>query len=265
PAEPATPAEPAEPANPLISWAPSGGAAGTPTPGAPLVGWQVPDNAARPSPIAGFALGGVGARLVAYLIDGILLSVTVTVIQSIVAPDFMPFDLSAGSIDQLPTPIFSLETVLVGVIGMGVDFIYLVGLWTSRGRATVGMRLLKLQVVDMASGKGLTISQAAARWLLLSGAIGIIGLIPVDLGLAGLIGFIWLIVLFVTTSSHPLKQGIHDRAANSIVVQPTGTSSNTAVVGCLLLVVLFVVIPIVALVALGPQIEQILSEVGQSI
>lgn len=262
---PADPAPPAEPASPLISWTPSGGAAHTPPPGAPLVGWQVPDDAGQPSPIAGYALAGVGARVVAYLIDGILLSTVVTVIQAIVAPGYMPFDLSAGSIDQLPPPVFSLEAVLVGVIGMGLDFIYLVGLWTSRGRATLGMRLLKLQVVDMASGHRLTISQGAARWLLLSGAIGIIGLVPVAIELAGLIGFLWLIVLLVTTTSHPLKQGVHDRAANSIVVRPADASSNTALVGCMVLVVVFVILPIVALILFGGRIEQILSEVGQSI
>ena len=84
--------------------------------------------------------------------------------------------------------------------------------------------------------------------------------------LGGGIGLLWLIVLLATTSSHPLKQGVHDRAANSIVVQPLGTSSKAAVVGCFLLVVLvFVVLPIIALVAFGEQFEQILSEVGQSI
>ena len=266
PAEPAGPAEPpaAEPASPLISWAPSGGAAGTPPPGAPLVGWQAPDNAPRASPVAGVAIAGVGARVVAYLIDGLLLGMANFAILAVVAPGVVLFDPSTP-IDQFTVPVFTLETLLAGAIGIGLDFTYLVGLWTSRGRATIGQRILKLQVIDAASGSGLDLNQAVVRWVLLSGAVAIFGLAPVAVELTGLVGLLWLIVLLVTTSSHPLKQGVHDRAANSIVVQPVGTSSNAAVVGCLLLVVLFVVLPIIALIALGGQIEQILSEVGQSI
>lgn len=263
-APPTQPEPPAEPASPLISWAPSGGAAGTPLPGAPLVGWQVPDDAQRPSPIAGFAIAGVGARLVAYLIDGLLLAIANSAILAVVAPSVAIFDPTTP-IDQLSAPVFTLETVLAGIIGIGLDFIYLVGLWTSRGRATLGQRILKLQVLDAASGTGLDLSQAVVRWVLLGGAVAIFGLAPVAVELTGLIGLLWLIVLLVTTSSHPLKQGVHDRAANSIVVQPLGASSNTAVIGCLVLIVLFAILPIIALVAYGGQIEQILSEVGQSI
>lgn len=264
PAAPAEPAEPAEPASPLISWAPSGGTTETPPPGAPLVGWQAPDRAERPSPIAGFAVAGVGARLVAYLIDGLLLAIANSAILAVVAPGSSMFDPTTR-IDQVTVPVFSLETLLAGVIGIGIDFIYFVGLWTSRGRATLGQRILKVQVIDSASGSGLDLSQAAVRWLLLSGAVAIFGLAPVAIELTGLVSLLWLIVLLVTTSSHPLKQGIHDRAANSIVVQPTGISSNTVVIGCLVLFVLFVILPIIALAAYGGQIEQILSEVGQSI
>lgn len=261
---PAEPAGPAEPASPLISWSPSGGATGAPPPGAPLVGWQVPDNAARPSPIAGFALAGVGARLVAYLIDGLLIAIANVLILAVVAPDVAVFD-PMTQVDQFSVPAFTLETLLAGVIGIGLDFIYLVGLWTSRGRATIGQRLLKMQVIDAASGSALDLKQAVVRWVLLSGGVAIFGLVPVAVELTGLVGLLWLIVLLVTTSSHPLKQGVHDRAANSIVVQPPGTSSNAVVVGCLALVALAIILPILALIALGGQIEEILSAVGQSI
>lgn len=263
-APPTQPDPPAEPASPLISWAPSGGTAGTTQPGAPLVGWQAPDDAQRPSPVAGFAIAGVGARLVAYLIDGLLLAIANSAILAVVAPGAVIFDPTVP-IEQLPAPAFTVETVLAGIIGIGLDFIYLVGLWTSRGRATLGQRVLKLQVVDAASGATLDLSQAVVRWVLLGGAVAILGLAPVAVELTGLVGLLWLIVLLVSTSSHPLKQGVHDRAANSIVVQPLGASSNTAAIGCVVLIVLFAILPIIALVAYGGQIEQILSEVGQSI
>jgi phosphohistidine swiveling domain-containing protein len=68
--------------------------------------------------------------------------------------------------------------------------------------------------------------------------------------------------------ANPLRQGIHDQAAGSLVVQRAGVTSNAAVVGCLLVVALFILLPIIsiiALIALGSQVEDILREVGQSI
>ena len=58
------------------------------------------------------------------------------------------------------------------------------------------------------------------------------------------------------------------RAARSAVVEPTGLGSSGLVTACLLLAIIFIVLPIVAIIGLiflGGQISGILDEVGRSI
>ncbi len=224
----------------------------------PVVGWTVPTDARKASPVAGFVVAGVGSRLVGYIIDAIILWIINVAIVRIANP---------GAFDQDPsaTATLSVPVVLAQLIIMGIEFAYFVGFWTSRGRATIGMRLVRIQLIDARGDRPLEVVPAAARWLLLSGALGLIGLLPLPVGISGIAAMIWIIVLLVSVLNNPLRQGIHDQAAGSLVVQRVGVSSNVAVVGCLLLALLFIVLPIVSLVALGGQMEDILREIGQSI
>lgn len=57
----------------------------------------------------------------------------------------------------------------------------------------------------------------------MSGALG--GLNPYLGGLAGWFQLIWLIALIVTTARDPLKHGLHDRLAGSVVVRVRGSSA----------------------------------------
>jgi hypothetical protein len=45
-------------------------------------------------------------------------------------------------------------------------------------------------------------------------------------GFSGTALLLWSIVLLVTTAVSPTKQGLHDRFANSAIVQPIGGSSS---------------------------------------
>ena len=79
---------------------------------------------------------------------------------------------------------------------------------------------------------------------------------------------IWSVVLLGTTITSPTKQGLHDRFANSAVVQPVGGGGNGIVFACLLIIglgVLLTVIAFVALIVLGGQVSTILSSVGTSV
>ena len=69
----------------------------------------------------------------------------------------------------------------------------------------------------------------------------------------------------MTTATDRLHQGLHDRWAGSVVVQPAPGGSGAAVVGCLVLIFLVFVIPFVALALNGDAIRDILSQVGDSI
>ena len=107
------------------------------------------------------------------------------------------------------------------------------------------MRLLRLRVLDAGTAGTMRLNDALLRWIGLAGAIGILGLVPGLEGYIGLIGAIWLVVLLVSTGTDRLHQGLHDRWARSVVVQPAPGGSGMAIATCLVLVVLIgLVLPI---------------------
>jgi hypothetical protein len=95
----------------------------------------------------------------------------------------------------------------------------------------------------------------------------LLALVP---GLADLVNLALLAILAilaVSIAASPSKQGLHDRFAGSAIVQPAG-QGNAAAIGCIVLLVvaaLLLILPIVALIFLGGQVEEILSELGTSI
>ena len=56
--------------------------------------------------------------------------------------------------------------------------LYFVGLWTSGLHATLGMRLLRLRLLNAATAGTLPFNDALLRWIALSGAIAILALVP---------------------------------------------------------------------------------------
>jgi uncharacterized RDD family membrane protein YckC len=281
---PAAPAEPDAPANPLISWTPSGAAAAgaaaaagvgpvdpaVPTaavppaqqpgaPGSPIVGWQAPAATPDASAVQGYAIAGVGSRLVAYFFDIFLVSavlITVLVIAFIGAP---------GIQDEPDT-----LNLLTAILSTGLSFLYFVGFWTSGGAATLGMRLLALRIVAAPMGGPLSITSAIIRWVAFGYPLTFLTILPGIGYLASLALTVWTIVLLLTTATSDTKQGIHDRWAGSAIIRRIGASDTPAVIGCILLIALilglFILLPILLLFSLDPVvIEEILSEVGQSI
>ena len=77
--------------------------------------------------------------------------------------------------------------------------------------------------------------------------------------------FVWELILLATTASSPTKQGLHDRMANTALVQPVG--AQTPAVTCLVIVVALFALWVVGLVLvlLSGDVSRILSEVGTSI
>ena len=138
-------------------------------------------------------------------------------------------------------------TLLAGLALVAVDAVYFIGLWRSGGQATLGMRLLQLRVVRAADATTLPLNAAAIRWLALSGVISIVAVLPPGASWLGLVGVVWIVVLLVTTAMDRLHQGIHDRWAGSVIVQPAPGGSGAAVVGCLVMIFLVFMIPFVAL------------------
>lgn len=177
-----------------------------PTPTPPPAAWGAP-----PPPTAGtegFVFADVPNRVIAIFIDGVIVGfVNVVVILALGIAGLDLFDLAGSVIGTL--------------IGLVVSIGYFLYSWT-RMRATIGMRVLGMQVGNYPDGRTLTQDQAVRRALVLWGpstAAQFLAQVPGIGGLLGLIAFAWIIYLLYTTATSPTKQGFHDRIANSAVVK----------------------------------------------
>ncbi len=272
-----TPATP-PPASPIISASPSvapdaSGQLPPTSPTAPVVGWAAPPPPTAAPGREGFVIAGIGARIVAYLIDALLVGVVPTVITFFVV-DYASlfrdaFEASrngtSGSVVMTVTP----ELILLQLISIAISFIYFVGFWTSGGRATPGMRGLRMQVVDAPTGGTLSLGAAVKRWAALGAPLSLLALIPAFQSLAGILQFALLLFLFFTVITNDRRQGLHDKFANSLVIRSASSGDGATVIGCLLVGLLVVGLAIVGTAALfaavGPQMEELMREMGNSI
>ena len=207
-----------------------------------MVGWTAPGATLPPSPVEGYQTAGVGARLVAWFLDGFIVILLTALILFVIA------SVAGGSI--LEDPVTS--AALTAIVLTGVSFLYFVGLWTAGSAATVGMRSIGMRIVTAPGGRPFGIGPAVIRWVAFGYPFSLLSLIPVvgEVASYALIG--WIIVLLLTTAMSDTNQGLHDRWAGSAVVRRLGAGMGCVAVGCLLIVVilvgLFVLLPIVALV-----------------
>ena len=163
-------------------------------------------SAATPSPAPGLVYGDVPNRIIAYIIDAIVLFVI----------NIIVFGVILAIVSGL------IGTILIAVIGLAISGIYFVYLWTN-SRATLGMRVLSLQIGTAGSGTTITMDQAIRRWLALGAAFSIAQIftsaLPAIGFIVGLAAFGWFIFLLLTTSQSPTKQGWHDKFANTQIVK----------------------------------------------
>ena len=211
----------------------------------------------------GLVYAGAGPRFLAYVIDLILIAIVATIVTIPFAETMLTESLAGGGAADgfAMAPRFGIGTIIQLVI----DAAYFSLLWASAGRATIGMRLLKLQVGDATTGNRIPIATAFRRWLAFGAWVQLVGFVPVLAAVAGLAVFAWQVILLVTTASHPQKMGLHDRFANTAMVRPAN-AGNTAgiVIGCLVILIAVAFLSIVALIFLGGQVSAILSTVGES-
>jgi uncharacterized RDD family membrane protein YckC len=280
---PATPADSTPPpASPIISAAPTEPTSGwqtpdQPAPGqpapppttAPGSGWEVPAAAtAVATSQDGYVISGIGSRIVAWLIDTTLAGIIPAAIGLAVIdfPRIVRQALDeaernpAGRFDPTPYTIpVTLDFVLITLIGLGIQYLYFVGFWTSRWRATPGMIGLKMRVVDATSGSALSIVDATKRWIALGFPLTLLGLVAALQGTASVLQFGLLIFLFFTTVTHARRQGLHDRWANSLVIRSVTSGDGATFAGCLvwglLLILLFFVFTTFVLASVLPTIQ----------
>jgi uncharacterized RDD family membrane protein YckC len=174
-----------------------------------------------PGPVAGTTIADFLSRVVAWIIDGVILGVVGQVLWLIL------FRILPLGIDVL------VQAILVAAISAG----YFIYMWTTR-KQTIGMMVMKLEVVQDGTGAALGQSAAIRRWLYLGlplalatllsvgggfsffafGGLGGLAILLTLASIVAIVAFVWELYLAYATSQDPRKQGPHDKAANSVVI-----------------------------------------------
>jgi uncharacterized RDD family membrane protein YckC len=180
---PAPSSEPAPAAAP-----PMPAAAAAPPPPAASYSWETPSDPAGPAPGVRFA--GHPGRLVAYIIDGFIVGIVVTVLAIALA---VPTGLFAANDNEGLAAAFAF--LLVGVI-----LVVSIGFWARSGH-TPGMRVFKLRVVRDVDGGPISGGTAVIRLigLWISGAVFYLG-------------YIWILI-------DKRRRGWHDLLAGTCVIE----------------------------------------------
>ena len=165
----------------------------------------------------GVALADAPDRFIAAVIDFIILGIigfiVNTITTSILGDNFGTVFFNI----RTPSLVSSLASVIIMLV---VTAAYFVGMWTRMNGATVGMRVLKLQVRDSASGGPITQQQAINRWLLLGAPYAIDFLYGWGIGvIVAIVVFVYYVYLVYTVASSPTRQGLHDTYSKTVVAK----------------------------------------------
>ncbi|KLI64187.1 RDD family protein [Aurantiacibacter marinus] len=154
------------------------------------------------------AYAGFWIRVAAYLIDVILLSIALYIVQTVTGID-MGMDFSAALDDaaisggtQTTSSFGSLINIVVGVA-------YFAGMESSNWQATIGKKALGLIVTDN-SGDRISFLRGVGRYF------------------AKILSAIIIFIGFIMVAFTDKKQGLHDMLASTLVVKGQPGSHGTA-------------------------------------
>ncbi|QKW50127.1 RDD family protein [Streptomyces buecherae] len=174
---------------------PGGGYGGGPPYGGDPYGGDPYGGAA--DPLAGMPpLGGLGRRLVARIVDGLIVAIPVSVIMLLSLGGYDPTDPDDTGKSSATQIVFAL-----------VYFIYEGLMLTTRGQ-TVGKKLMKLRVAMLDNGANPTGQPGWFR----AGTYALPQIVPCC-------GFLfWLVNILWCTWDRPYRQCLHDKVAKTVVV-----------------------------------------------
>jgi uncharacterized RDD family membrane protein YckC len=138
-------------------------------------------------------LASIGQRALAQLIDSVIIGIPLFFVSTAISGDLTDAD--------------SRQLLLVTVLWLGVSLFYNTAMIAIYG-ATIGKRVMKLMVVNRVDGSAVSWTYAAVR-----------ALIPTVAGLVPVIGLAANLVVYLRAVFHPIRQGLHDAAAGTIVVR----------------------------------------------
>jgi uncharacterized RDD family membrane protein YckC len=155
----------------------------------------VPATYVAPAPAIRY--GGFWIRVVAAIIDGILLGIVVFPVLGILG---LSIGLAGSQVSMPEIGVHLVRGIVGWVLFMGAGWLYEAGLESSSKQATVGKMALGLKVTDE-DGRRISFARASARYFskILSRMILLIGYI--------MVGFT------------QRKQGLHDMIAGTLVIR----------------------------------------------
>jgi uncharacterized RDD family membrane protein YckC len=168
---------------------------------APARYWEAPKEEAGPAP--GFKFAGHGARLVAYILDSLIVGLLFTIVAlvgvGLVVATAPPGTFNSREMSREAIAALGLFGVIF-LLGFLLVMAYFPFFWARSGQ-TPGMRPFGLYVVRDSDGGKISAGQAILR------LIGLyVAAIPIY------IGFVWIFV-------DPRRRGWHDLIAGTVVIQ----------------------------------------------
>jgi uncharacterized RDD family membrane protein YckC len=159
-------------------------------PSQPPVQWNAAPPAAPPGPAAGLQYGGFLVRLIAFILDAIVLGVITTALAPLFGTNQVVMTDNGYTVNYQGSAISTL-----------LGLVYFIGFWTWRGQ-TPGMIPFNLKVVMADTGEKPDVVRSLLRY---------VGLI---------ISFIVIFLGVIWVAFDARKQGWHDKIANTLVVRP---------------------------------------------
>lgn len=144
------------------------------------------------------SLASIPVRALARIIDTFLLAVVALALLSAV-----------GTIDVNDETVNVDAPTWLPFLVLGISAAYEIGLIAARGQ-TLGKMALGIRVARRGVGTNPTPNESITRWLVPN----IAGVIPV-----AEIAAVAVLVVYLSAAANPVRQGIHDRLARTVVVR----------------------------------------------
>jgi uncharacterized RDD family membrane protein YckC len=170
--------------------------------------------------IEGTVPAGAVVRLVAYLLDALLIAIAIYLVALILRAVIGP-TIRITDVDGVPRlRVDRLRSLVDAMAGTTIAGIYFIASWLILG-GTPAQRLFRARVQRADDGERLHVGQAVSRWLLLGAPFGLVStlLVPVPVlgAMLAVVIVAWDAVLLITTVRDRRKRGLHDRIAGSVV------------------------------------------------
>nr|WP_240939866.1 RDD family protein [Planosporangium flavigriseum] len=166
----------------------------------------------RPVPVGpgGAPLAEFWQRLVAYIIDGLIVTAAILIPMLLLfALVFVPFVTSiehGATPDPLfVLPVWALLSVMIAALNVVASYVYFVRMCHRTGQ-TIGKRVMKIRVVRAFDGGPVDLRALKRRWVVQH----VSALVAAYFNLADGLWQLW---------DQPYRQCLHDKCAETVVVQ----------------------------------------------